>query len=156
MKSFAYYSYSYSYLSLSLYLLLELHNRIIELLRAIYCDSNSILITTEINSNSSFSSSLDCFLNSFEFNLLPPEESFDDLEKDNKEDINNDNTEIIIINSSLSTRKFNTSIEKMGLTTSEEALISEAMRNPIHVQRNLFNTIFLLHFRILLLLKEIF
>lgn len=177
MKSFAY--------SSSLSSSLELHNRVIELLRAIYCDSNSILITTEINSNSSFSGSLDSFLSSFEFNLLPPEEWFDDLEekdkdkdnkgdKDNKEDINNynnlntdnnlnnynnlnsDNSEIIAANSSLSTRKFITSIEKIGLTTSEEALISEAMRNPIHVQRNMFNTVFLLDFRILLPLKGMF
>ena len=136
--------------------LLELHNSIIELLRAIYCDSNSILITTEINSNSSISGSLDSFLNSFEFDLLPPEERFDDLEEEEEKELdinnlnndndinnlNNDDSEIIVINSSLSTRKFITTIQKMGLTTSEEALISEAMRNPIHVQRNVFNVVF--------------
>ena len=161
--------------------LLELHNSIIELLRAIYCDSNSILITTEINSNSSISGSLDSFLNSFEFDLLPPEERFDDLEEEKKKEkekdinnlnndndlnnlnnlndlnnLNNLNSGIVVINSRLSTRKFITSIEKMGLTTSEEALISEAMRNPIHVQRNGFNTVFLLNFRIFLLLKGMF
>ena len=161
-KNYLFFLYIHLYLCL-----LELHNSIIELLRAIYCDSNSILITTEINSNSSISGSLDSFLNSFEFNLLPPEERFDDLEEEKKKEkekdinnlnndndlnnlnnlndlnnLNNLNSGIVVINSRLSTRKFITSIEKMGLTTSEEALISEAMRNPIHVQRNVFNVVF--------------
>jgi hypothetical protein len=130
----------------------ELHNRIIELLRAIYCDSSSNSVTNEINPNSN--SSLDYFLNSFEFNLLP--ETANEKKKDGDEDeeenlITNyytedliyDNThdlddtvapQFIVINSNLKTCKFNTSIENLGLTSSEEALISEAMRNPIHVR----------------------
>lgn len=129
-----------------------MHNRIIELLRAIYCDSSSNSITNEINPNSN--SSLDYFLNSFEFNLLP--ETANEKKKDGDEDeeenlITNyytedliyDNThdlddtvapQFIVINSNLKTCKFNTSIENLGLTSSEEALISEAMRNPIHVR----------------------
>lgn len=134
---------------------LELHNRIIELLRAIYCDSSSNFITNEINYNSS-NSNLNSFLNSFEFDLLPPDErreleevedimvDTEDSAKDTKytADDNNDDIQTDIqakdshpqfINSYLKICKFNTSIKNLGLTASEEALISEAMRNPIHV-----------------------
>jgi hypothetical protein len=109
-----------------------LHNKVIELLRAIYCDSSSILVTStsgSVDVNGTFSS-LDSFLNSFEFNLLPPEENY---EKEEKQKFEDEGEEIIEIEMSPNTRKFNTSIENLGFTPSEEALISEAMRNPIHV-----------------------
>lgn len=111
-----------------------MHNKVIELLRAIYCDSTSILVTSvggSVDVNGNFSS-LDSFLNSFEFNLLPPEENY--YENEEKPKFEEEGEEIIEVNMNPNMRKFNTSIENLGFTPSEEAFIAEAMRNPIHVK----------------------
>ena len=115
------------------------------MLRAIYCDSSSILISNGDGSNFVENSSSESFLNSFEFNLLPPEEleKAEELEKteeisvgkskESKEFEEEDEDIVVAVSANLNTKRFDTSIENLGLTQSEEALISEAMRNPIHV-----------------------
>lgn len=136
---------------------LELHNRVIELLRAIYCDS-TCSNQTRIEKDS------ENILNSFEFNLLPPEELEGKINfeiEDNETEIEDLNIEIppfissstskYIIESKITntntniktktktrirrrTKGFKTSVNNLALTPSEEALISEALRNPIHVK----------------------
>ena len=143
--------------------ILELHNRVIELLRAIYCDSTfSNQTRTEKDSEN--------ILNSFEFNLLPPDELEGKINfeiEDDETEIEDHNLEIppsptskyisessitnintititnTITNTNIKaktkartrrkTKGFKTSVNNLALTASEEALISEALRNPIHV-----------------------
>lgn len=128
---------------------LELHNKVIELLRAIYCDSGSsggtssnLLSTGEIDGTGS--NIFNSF--AFEFSLLPAEEADFPTEKSQNEDssvleaINEDDALTPASTPFISNPKiksFHTSIENLNLTPSEEALLAEALRNPLHVKCNI-------------------
>ena len=123
----------------------EIHNKIIELLRAIYCDSgastgsnSNLLSSVEIDGNNS--SVYNCF--AFEFSLLPAEEADLSGKTEQSEDaiaLESVSDDIAMPPASTpfianpKIKEFQTSVENLNLTAAEEALIAEALRNPIHV-----------------------
>lgn len=120
----------------------------IELLRAIYCDSPSKNSSKTLLSSTSTTTATRTFagndqfaVNSFEIDLLPlEEEEIEDIVIETQDipviALNEEQQEVLLRNFvfDAGTKTFDTSIENLGLIASEEALISEAMRNPIHVR----------------------
>lgn len=126
------------------------------MLRAIYCDSgvSSGSNTTNLISAMELDGDNSNLLTSFayEFSLLPleeaniPEKASDEpnsaLLESGPEDISIPPASTPFF-SNPKIKEFNTSIENLNLTSTEEALISEALRNPIHVKKDLFIYLFI-------------
>lgn len=149
--------------------MIEIHNRVIELLRAIYCDSpssNCTVLASKTTGLSTGSDSLKVKISkdlsdSIEIDLLPLEE-LDWDESDCFKDLNEEEQQEDLLrnfdfNFRARRRTFDTSISNLGLTTSDEAMISEAMRNPIHVLMllYLYFSICIIICRKLLLMREV-
>jgi hypothetical protein len=123
--------------NLYLYYSLDLHNRVIELLRAIYCDAPGG--AGGVCSVASFDCKTDIFEKYFlsldESALVPPEElevispgTAQDNDNNNNDDADDDSVSLV----TKKTQAFDTSYANLMLTPAEEALLAESLRNPIH------------------------
>lgn len=117
-------------------------------MRAIYCDSgisssgntgcSNLLSSVEIDGSNFFNSF------SFELNLLPAEEADLPVKLQSDETIALESgiDEIALTPpvsvpflSNPKIKKIQTSVDNLNLTATEEALLAEALRNPVHVKR---------------------
>lgn len=119
-------------------------------MRAIYCDSGRLSSSTNLLSSAEITgNNLNVFNSfSFEFSLLPAEEAdlkgAGAIESDETVGLlaeSGSDSDVAALPLPASTpflanpkiKEFQTSIEDLNLTAAEEALLAEALRNPIHV-----------------------